>query len=322
MKLPVMLAALLLLFSSGFAAAYYGTQYPGTTGGSTAGGTDSTLPPSLMKILVSENCSGIYVLVQSSDYMADNPAIPNASIEVDALPRANIMVLASGVTDMNGIFAFNTTADNVSIIATKDGYSATRTDFAPQHPSCAQPPKLSLSVSTDCAQGTASFSVLADSKPAPRALVSVGGKEAGYTDASGNLTLKLPGPADISVSYQGAQLNSTYAPDCPAAQNATAPPPANITPRTGGSGSVSPQPAAPSQPGEPLNLPLIGAVIVGTVAVLFVLSRMLGKGGKSSIGPGPIPPAKEIGPGPMKSKSQIGPGPMKKGPSEIGPGPM
>lgn len=321
MRSLVLFAASLLLCSSVFSAAIYGTNYPAGTGGSTTG-AGSTLPPSLMKILVSENCSGIYVLVQSSDYMADNPAVPNASIEVDALPRANIMVIATGTTDAHGIFAFNTTSANISITATKDNYSATRTEFEPQHPSCSSPPKLAVSFSSDCAQGTAVISVTADGKPAQRAVVSVGGNEAGFTDASGNLSLKLAGPAELTVAYQGAELNTTYAPDCPATKNATAPPPANTSPSPSGSasGSVSqPQPAAPSQPGEPLNLPLIGGVIVVMVVVLFILSRSLGKGGKSSIGPGPIPPARQIGPGPMKSKSQIGPGPMKK---EIGPGPM
>ncbi len=315
MRSSMIFAALLLLVSSASAATYYGTVAPGTAAGAPTTGTDSTLPPSLMKILVSENCSGIYVLVQSSDYMADNPAIPNASIEVDALPRSNIAVLASGTTDAHGVFAFNTTSDNISITATKANYSATRTEFAPQHPSCL-PPKLAVSFSTDCSLGIAIISVTADGKPAQRAVLSVGGNEAGFTDASGNLSLKLAGPADLTIAYQGAELNTTYSPDCPAAQNATA------LPKTNNTRQNESAPAAPQQPGEPLNLPLIGAVIVAMVLILYVLSRSLGKGGKSSIGPGPIPPAKQIGPGPMKSKSQIGPGPMKKGPSEIGPGPM
>ena len=309
MRNLVIFAAILLLASSVFPVAYYGTQYPGTTG--STGGKPSGTPPLVMKISVSENCSGIFVTVLSSEYMAASPYLENASVEVDALPRTAVVVLASGQTDSNGMFSFNTSADNLSITATKDGFSPARAEFAPQHPVCL--PNLTLSISPDCALGGAWLTVLADSKPAERALVSVDGVKAGYTDADGNISVPLLGAANISVSFGGAVLNQSYTPPvCP--KNQTSPPQQHppVQPQ-----NASPAPT-PQQPGAPLNIPLIAGIVIVVLLVMFALSKLGGKGGSRMIGPGPIPPAKEIGPGPMK-KSQIGPGPMKK---EIGPGPM
>jgi hypothetical protein len=304
-----LLAIALLLMLPAAMAAYTAIGTTQATTGST--GTDNSAAPMGMGISVSENCSGIFVSVASTDYGSKGAPIPGAKVEADALPRTNIVVLASGETGADGVFAFNTSAVNVSISAVKDGYSAARAVFEPKHPFC--PPKLLLVTGGGCGEGW--IEVMADSAPAAGAVVSSGGAALGTTDGSGNLSMTLAEPANITIAYKGASLETIYVPpDCSAAGRPPSDANASVPAGPNASNGTSPPAAYPSPPPVSASDPmLIAGVVIIVLAVSFILWKSLGRDGT-----GPTEP-KGIGPGPMKGKSAIGPGPMK---DEIGPGPM
>lgn len=303
MKMHLLFLAILLLAVSAFSMAAYPGNYPPKAG---TGDTDSTIRLD-MRIKISENCSGIYVQAVSHDDLGDGNGIPGVEISVIALPRDNILPVAGGTTDGQGIFAFNSSYPNMSIHASKVGYNAQTAEYFSKGVDCPKPP-LGLDISYDCAKKGAKITVLSGGEPAPRASVSVNGADAGVTGSDGSLFFPLSGKSMVSVSLEGASAEKEFAPDCPsenASMNQTAPPPT--------AEGAAPQSPAPS--GPQFDLPLIGAVVVILVAIYFLI-----RGGPRKIGPGPMKP-NEIGPGPMKGKNQIGPGPMKNS-SQIGPGPM